>query len=92
MNIVQNLRSSGKALRETVRRKAGIILATVMVAAYQAQNSVLAAAAADTVTTERVESLKLTVEAGFALIVTIITAALGIRLYRKLGKRAIGAA
>jgi hypothetical protein len=85
-NAVQTLRRAGIA----VKSKAAVVGALALLALLQA--NVNAAAVADTVTVERVESLKLTIEAVFALLVILITASLGIRLYKKLGKRAIGSA
>lgn len=49
----------------------------------------MAAAAADASTVEKVESVKLTVEAVFALLITLTTAGIGIKLYRRLGNRAV---
>lgn len=46
----------------------------------------------DSTTQDLVESIKLTAIACLAFCTAIITASLGIRIYKKLGKRAIGSA
>jgi hypothetical protein len=46
----------------------------------------------DSATNDSVDSIKVTTLSGIVICTTVVTAALGLRLYKKLGKRAIGSA
>lgn len=64
------------------------IMVTLMLALMALVQTVQAAAAADASTVEKIENVKLTVEGAIALFLTLITAGIGVQLYRRLGKRA----